>query len=434
MVPVLFLAPYFAPQASVGVYRSVKLARKLPSLGFRPVVLSGTFAEDARDPELLAAVPPEVVVHDAYVAPALARARKGLARAAAALPKRAPRAPGPLRPMHGMDPFHATMDRYALHAVHADRVAAALAARHEVALVYASLGPWSAGEVAVRAARRARVPLVLDLRDPWSLHETGEKVADEGPFVRARAALVRGLEERWLRAADHVVINTDRALEAYRRRYRFLAGKSTRIRNCYDLGLYRPVPAPRPEPERFRVLHFGRMRDDAPIDDLARGLRRLVDVEGLGPDDVELVQIGHVGDYERAVVRELGLEPFVRFERAVPLADALSVLRSAHLLALLATPNVRLRIPAKTYDYAASGMPVLAIAQNPELDALVLAHPASTRVEPGDVAGVAAALGRGLAAFRRTRRLPEPVAPPPELSAERAASDLAGIFRRVLER
>jgi glycosyltransferase involved in cell wall biosynthesis len=433
MRPVLFLAPYFAPQAAVGAYRSVKLARHLPNEGFRPIVLTGTFAEDARDEALLGALPPAVEVHDRYVDPRLARARRALAQRTARRTTPTKTTPTKTTPMRGMDPFHATMDRYALHALHADRVAAELSRRHPVALVYASLGPWSAAEVALRAARRARVPLVLDLRDPWSLHETGDDIDREGLALRARAALVRRLEERWLRAADHVVLNTDRALDAYRARYPFLAAKSTRIRNHFDIGLYEPERASAErEPERLRILHFGTMRADAPLDDLARALRRLVDRERLRPSDVELVQVGRVGDYERALVKELSLESFVRFEAPVPQAEALRVLRSAHLLALLATPSVRLRIPAKTYDYAAAGMPVLAIADNPELDPLVLGHPASARVLPGDVEAVTSALARSLDAFRRTKRLPAPVAAPIELSAERAASDLASIFRQVL--
>lgn len=434
MRAVLFIAPYFAPQATVGAYRSVKLARNLPAEGFRPIVLAGTFPDDARDEGLLGALPPEVVVHDRYVSPPLASARRALGRLAKLGPRPAAQAPrGQAEPMRGLDPFHAPMDRYALHAPHAYREALSLGRRHRVELVYASLGPYSAGEVAVRAARALGVPLVLDLRDPWSLHETGAHVDRVLWRVRAQAALVRRVEARYLGRADHVILNTERALAAYRAAYPALSRKSSCLRNHFDLGLYRAARFARPEPGKLRILHFGTLRADAPIDDLAHALRRLIDREGLTPEDVELVQIGRVGAYERGILERLALKPFFRAEPAVPQADALSVLRSAHVLVVLATSTIQLRIPAKSYDYAASAMPVLAIAANPELDPILLTRTDSARIEPGDVEGATRALGRHLAQARATRALPTPAEPPRELSAPHAASRLAAIFAGVLE-
>jgi glycosyltransferase involved in cell wall biosynthesis len=425
------LAPYFAPQAAVGVYRSVKLARNLPAEGFRPIVLAGTFPDDAQDEGLLATLPPEVLVRDAYVNPTLASARRALTRLTARRAARPIR--GPAEPLRGMDPFHAPVDRYALHAPHAYREAVMLGRTHRVELVYASLGPYSAGEVALRAAQKLQIPLVLDLRDPWSLHETGSRADDEGAVVRAQAALVRRIEARYLEHADHVVINTERALAAYRAAYPDLESKSSCIRNHFDLGLYRDAPIDEPEPGKLRVLHFGTLRADAPIDDLAHALRRLIDRARLTPADVELVQVGRVGAYERDVIERLALEPFFHARPAVPHAEARSTLRSAHVLVVLSTSAIRLRIPAKSYDYAASGMPVLAIADNPELDAVLLARPDSTRVLPGNVERITDVLTRHLAVARATRALPTPAAPPEEHSANRAASRLAAIFARVLQ-
>lgn len=431
MRPFLLLAPYFAPQAAVGAYRSVKLARNLPAEGFRPIVLAGSFPDDARDEGLLAVLPPEVLVRDAYVDPALASARSALARLT--LPRATHASPGRAEPLRGMDPFHAPVDRYALHAAHAYREALALGRAHQVALVYASLGPYSAGEIALRAARRLGVPLVLDLRDPWSLHETGARAASEGWRVRAQAALVRRVEARYLEHADYVVLNTEQALAAYRAAYPGLAPKSSSIRNHFDLELYSDAPIDEPEPGKLRVLHFGTLRADAPIDDLAYALRLLIDRARLSPADLELVQVGRVGAYERGVIDRLALGPFFHARPAVPHADALSTLRSAHLLVVLSTSAIRLRIPAKSYDYAASGMPVLAIGNNPELDAVLLARPDSTRVAPGRVERITDVLSRHLAIARTTRTLPTPAEPPHEHSAKHAASRLAAIFNEVLQ-
>jgi glycosyltransferase involved in cell wall biosynthesis len=422
MRAVLMIAPYFAPQAAVGAYRSVKLARHLPAQGFRPVVLAGTFPGDARDPALVRALPPEVVLRDAYLDPALVRARELLRGRA---PPKAPRGP-----LTGLDPFHGLVDRYAAHGLHAAREALRLGREHRVAVVYGSLGPFSAGPVVLAVARRLGVPAVLDLRDPWALHETGARADEEGLAVRARAAFVRRAERGMLARADRVVLNNERTLAAYRAAYPFLASKSDFIRNAFDLALYDP-PRVAP-PDRFRVLHFGTLRADTPIDDLARGLRLFVDRERLGPDAVELVQIGHIGDHERGVVAALGLGAYFREGPRVPQADALSVLRGAHVLVVANTHVVSLRISAKTYDYVASGMPVLAISDNPELDALLAGRADHARVAPGDVESVARTLAARFAEYRATGALPTPTPPPAELSAERAAERLADVLRGCL--
>ena len=113
MRPVLMIAPYFAPQAAVGALRSVKLARRLPERGFRPVVLCGSFPEDERDSSLN--VPDGVVVWDAY----LDRSLLALRAAAQALGMNRSAGKAQSAPLRGMDPVRGPIDRYAIHALHA---------------------------------------------------------------------------------------------------------------------------------------------------------------------------------------------------------------------------------------------------------------------------------------------------------------------------
>lgn len=422
MKTVLFIAPYFAPQAAVGAFRSVKLARRLPAFGYRPVVLAGTFPADSRDEALLGAVPSDVEVHEEYLSPALLRARELLRRSGPSTPRRGP--------LTGLDPFHGLWDRYALHGLHAVASGCALARRRNAAVVLASLGPFSAAPVALEVGRRLGLPVVLDLRDPFSLHETGAHAHEEGAVVRARAALIRALEADWMRRAAHVVLNTERTAAAYHAAYPGLAKKSSVIRNCFDLDLYR-AGAPKPA-ERFRVLHFGTLRADTPIDDIAAGFKRFVEAERLSPADAELAQIGTIGEHERGVVAALGIEAFFREEGRVAQRDALVTLRGAHLLVVANTGVIALRISAKIYDYAASGMPVLAISDNAELDALFPGRGDFTRTQPGDVAGIARRLSTAYARFQAERALPSPMEPPDALSATRAAERLAAVLDSVL--
>ncbi|WP_437648631.1 glycosyltransferase [Sorangium sp. So ce362] len=424
--PFLLISPYFAPQTSVGAFRWVKLARHLPRHGFRPVVLSATFPGDARDDGLLAALPPEVEVADAYLDPAVLAAEAAFAALRARVPRRA----RPGGPLVGLRPFRALTDRCILHAPHAARVAVSLARRAGAQAVVVSAGPFSACPVGLHVKRALGVPLVLDLRDPWSLHESGHG-PPSGLAERARRALVPRIERRWLAGADHVILNTRSALEAYRARFPELATKSSFVRNHFDLALYAPASAPEP-PRSFVILHLGTLREETSADAIGAALRRLIDRERLAPGDLVLRQIGRTSAYDRDRFERLGLTPYIEMLPPIPQRDVMGELRRAHVLLTVVAPRVVLRIAAKTYDYAASGMPIVSAAASPEVDELLAHRDDNARVSPADVEGLAAALARHLARFRATGALPVPAPPPRELSSEAAAARIAAVLDSVI--
>lgn len=78
--PVLMLVPYFAPQTHAAMFRAHKLAKYLPQLGYRPVVVTTDINYLYNDDQaLLAELPPEVEVHRArHVEPTLRGLRMAL--------------------------------------------------------------------------------------------------------------------------------------------------------------------------------------------------------------------------------------------------------------------------------------------------------------------------------------------------------------------
>jgi glycosyltransferase involved in cell wall biosynthesis len=88
-------------------------------------------------------------------------------------------------------------------------------------------------------------------------------------------------------------------------------------------------------------------------------------------------------------------------------------------------PGVRARIvPGKTYEYLASGRPILAAVPAGDARDLVLAAGAGIAVEPDDVAGIAAAIRTFM------RQAPSPLRPRSELVASFARHELS---RRLAE-
>jgi hypothetical protein len=426
--PFLLIAPYFAPQAAVGAYRWVKLARHLPRLGFRPVVLAATFPDDARDESLLQALPPEIEIAEQYLDPNLLGLRSALQRLS-------PRSSGPpsgsARPIEGLRPFRSLFDRCTPHAVHAARAAVDLARRARAEAVVVSAGPFSAIPVGIAVRRALGLPLILDFRDPWGLHESGHG-ASLAPGERIRRRIVSALEKRSLVESAHLIANTRGALDAYQARYPFLAGRASFVRNHFDMGLYDPPGQGEAPPSRFTLIHTGTLRADTTVDDIGAALRRLIDREHLTPSDLVFRQMGRLTRHEYNRMAELGLTAYFEAQPAVPQRDVLKHLRRAHVLISMFDPAVKLRISAKTYDYLASGMPIVSITGNPEVDELLAGDPRHARVQPRDIDGLVRALEPHLAAWRTTRALPRPGPPPAEFSAETAAQRVAAVLQGVL--
>jgi hypothetical protein len=420
---VLVIAPYFA-QAAVGAYRSVKLARYLGAQGFRPIVLAGTFPGEERDPSTARALPANVMVRDAYVDPAVAHARAALDRArslgqTARSPRRSP----------SMNPARAALDRYALHAPRALAEAIALAREHAVSLVYASLGPLSAGPVAIATGAAIGRPVVLDLRDPFSLHEAGANTP--GIAARLRTSAQSAIEAMLFARAERVVLNTEAARTAYVERFPFLEAKALAIPNAFDHAPELEAERDAQRSERLRVLHLGAFREGAPLVDLATGLARLARRRGLTPGEVAIVHHGSWSDSDAELIRDLGIEPFVRTEARLPYYATRPAMRAANLLVLPHAPNVTLRVPAKAYDYAGAGAPVLSISDNAAIDAILAHHPESARVRPGHIDAIAQALEVHLdrAATRpETPRFEAPEA----LHARTMTRRMAEVFREAI--
>jgi glycosyltransferase involved in cell wall biosynthesis len=117
--------------------------------------------------------------------------------------------------------------------------------------------------------------------------------------------------------------------------------------------------------------------------------------------------------------------------------DSVGLMRSADLLFLPMQnlpPGVRATIvPGKTYEYLASGRPILAAVPDGDARDILAAAGNATLVRPDDVDGLATGIRQALARFRSGT---DPPAPDPEVVARfeygTLAAQLAAVFDRVL--
>lgn len=210
--PVLMLVPYFAPQTHAAMFRAHKLAKYLPELGYRPVVVTTDINYLYNDDKsLLAELPPEAEVHRArFIEPTLRGIRMALGgrdrtfaalkRDTEPLPVKAPKS-AQLQPgaVSSENPWGFNTgelvrwlgewpDRHWTWALAAERLCRELISAQGIQLLYTSAVPVSPLRVAMRLQATYGLKWVADFRDPVGY----------GSKHSARGMIASALEHRLL--------------------------------------------------------------------------------------------------------------------------------------------------------------------------------------------------------------------------------------------
>jgi glycosyltransferase involved in cell wall biosynthesis len=426
----LVLAYHFPPIGGAGAQRPLKIVRALPDYGYEPIVITGPGPTSDRWTPADATLGGEITCEVRRIAepePLPSGGWRGRAERALALE-------GPWASWW--------------------RTGAANLARTvpDVDLVYAWMQPYESGELAAELASELRVPYVADLGDPWALDEM--LVYLTGAHRRLALARMR----KALKPADAIVMSTP---EAARRLVEVLPQAAQKplvaIPNGFDADDL-AGPAPVRADDAFRIVHTGylhtelglALRDRGPlrrrlggakpgVDILTRSHVHLLEavqrVLAQRPDaNIEVRLAGVLSPTDVAIGERY---PFVQMPGYLDHADSIALLRSADLLFLpmheLPEGERATIVPGKTYEYVASGRPILAAV--PEGDARDILEAAGTAriVRPSDVSAMTAAILAEL--DRRAAGEPLPASDPALVGRyeyRHLAGELAEVFDRVL--
>lgn len=295
----------------------------------------------------------------------------------------------------------------------------ALIDRGAVDAVLVTMSPFWLAPIAQHLA--SRVPVVVDLRDPWAL--------DGVPIYRHwwqwRKDLAR--MSRTLSAAQRVVLNTPEARRAVLKRFPNLDPLRVHaIPNGFDPEDFGgAAPRPRPEGLRFMLVHTGTFltRQSLPPAGLAGRLKQrlhyrpepirpigrsigpiLEAIDRLRRDEPSLMEgfrFVHVGNLDEATKSWIDRSPagdLVDAVGYVPHDESVAWLLGADALFLHLhglPPGHRARIvPGKTYEYLASGRPILGALPEGDARDLLSSRGRAELADPCDPAEIAAALKR----------------------------------------
>ena len=436
---ILVVAYDFPPHAAIGTMRTLRLVRHLVRRGWKVSVLTGdprTYLPSTPvDDALMSRVPESVqVIRAAAMRKVQAPPKPQAAGASAPKPvEAAPRKhrwPAAIvRAKAYVETSMAVPDRESAWWLPAVRAGLRHCKAERPDVIFSSAPPWTGQLVAAAIAARVKAPWVADFRDPWARLPWRES----RPWIPRRAA--QWFEDMSVRRAAAVVFTTRGILDNVAAHHdRSLAAKYHVVPNGCEIDEFADLrrgesldAAGGDTP--FVLLHAGSLyggRDPRP---LLRAIAAAIRSGLIDPARFRLRLLGTMaldGVNLTNTCAELGLAEIVQMVPRIPRHQSLAEMMAASAL-LLVQPGHPLSIPAKAYEYLATGRPVLAIADDGETANLIRTSGAGLVVSGNDEAGMAQALGQLVSGTANVRP-----ADPIWFDGEQRAAEVAELFDALL--
>lgn len=412
---VLMIAYHYPPvRGSSGLQRTLQFSRYLLEHDWQPIVLTvHPRAYSQTGDDLLAAIPPEVIVERAFAVDA----GRDLA-------------------IRGKFPgFLAWPDRWSNWWLSAVPKGLGLVRRYRPQVIWSTYPIATAHLIGLTLQRLSGLPWVADFRDPMT-----EPDFPPDPAVRRIAGWI---ERRTVAAASRTVFTTPGAEGGYAARYPDLpAGRWARIPNGYDEDSFRKVDAalgeaPRPATGgRVTLVHSGVLypseRDPMPFFSALARLKSEGRISAAGLAII-LRASGH-DDLYAGELRRLAIDDIVALAPSLSYDEALREMCRADGLLLFQAANCNQQVPAKAYEYLRAGRPILALS-DPAGDTAALMREAGIDpvVDLADENAIHDSLPRFIAAVARGAAPLPPAGVVARYSRQAQAARLADLLNTVVD-
>ncbi len=337
MRKVLIVAYYYPPLGGIGSLRPLHFSKYLIDYGWQPIVL--TVADDKlyiHDESLIKQIPPQVPVVRAPRYPISVLVKKILR--------------GPLRSKELAFNFLDSQFDWVANAVHAAHL---VFKKDRYDAVLATAPPYSTLRVAAHLKKKVGVPIVADLRDPFA---TNKMINWPTPLHKRFYDLY---ERKLLSKFDRLIVVNDSMRDEFCSRIPCRKLEPLVVPNGYD-----PADFERehiiPPKNKFVISYVGSIYGKFSARMVFSTLKRLLERY---PDISEELQVIFMGRIQKTTVLQeihrYGLDQIVQFIEPQPHVEAVRQMKRSHVLILFTGMMLPDYIPAKTFEYAAAGRPIL---------------------------------------------------------------------------
>jgi len=339
----------FPPTGGPGVQRSAKFAKYLPQFGWNPIVWCADSVPGLpSDDSLFSELPMDLDVrahpyaaNEVVPPPAVPAWRRWLQRLGLVERPAAAASPHP--------------DEFMDWAMSSIEPALDTCRRTNAAVLYSTFSPASNHCLALELKLRTGLPWVADFRDLWTDDYRYRPASDE------RRAADRTLQRRFLEAADVVIGVTPKQTRILAGHFPLLRDKFVTITNGFDPADFE-ARAPNTRAEvSFVIAHVGRLDQYRSHTSLFAGMRRFLDEVNESGAGFRFRVVGHLG--ETASSRLASFDVPHEHTGYVSHPEAIDEMRAADVLLLTVPdgPNADSVIPAKLFEYLATGRPILVV-------------------------------------------------------------------------
>ena len=216
--------------------------------------------------------------------------------------------------------------------------------------------PHSTHLIGLGLKEKTDIPWLADFRDPWT---NIDYYQDLKPGKRADKKQHQ-LEEKVLKSADAVTVispGMEREFTA------IVIRKYSVIPNGFDNADMPPLEDSKVKVNKFSLAHIGSLTKTRNPENLWEALKQLVDEDKCFATDLEIRNIGKMDYNATASLQKYGLKPFLKRTDYLAHKEVVIEQRKAALLLLLInnTPNAKLILTGKIFEYLVSGRPVVCI-------------------------------------------------------------------------
>lgn len=389
----LLVAYQFPPVGGAGVQRVAKMTRYLPEFGWDVSVLTvSNPSVPLEDRSLVEEIPPATVIRRARSWEPGYRWKRaltdGVQREAPVARWRAKLKRG----VHALATLALQPDPQILWAPDAIRQGLRLLREMPHHAILVSAPPFSSFLTAAALSRRSGLPLLLDYRDEWSISSRYWENLSAHPVAQW---IQRRMQRGVLGHADSVIATTRHSARALAREVQAI-GRNIPVKCLYngidpvDLRPAKEVPHPRTE-QRFRLSHVGTLWTLTSARALLSAVEQLSSSRPDLAARLEIEMVGRCTSAEAGLLERFRQLPCRLLRRDyIDHQSAVRVMCDTDQLCLLLSdvPGAERVVPGKTFEYLATGRPILGIMPEGETSELLRSHAGVTIFSPQDVTGI----------------------------------------------